>query len=92
MFPYELMPLTRGYKCDKTEQSKKERANYFADKRMAYKVARGEVSGNEELWKRRFPEVFTDVAVERANKTMDNMIENLKNVKEEIAKVNIEKK
>ena len=82
MFPYHIMPNTRPHK--KTYEERAEQANYYADKRIAYKIARGEATGNTEYWKRRFPEVFTNVALERANKTIDKMVEQTKEVREKL--------
>ena len=84
MFPYDLLPITKGHKCERTEEEKKERANFYADRRMAYKVARGEVMGNFNMWKRRFPEVFLNVEVEKANKTIDRMAEQTKDIREKL--------
>ena len=78
------MPITRGHETKKTYEEKAERANYYADRRIAYRIARGEASGNTEYWKKKFPEVFVNVEVEKANKTMDSMLKTTKEIKKKL--------
>ena len=65
------MPVTRSYDLGIEERKRLDTRN------IAFKVARGEIKGNVVIWRQRFPDVFLQVQVEEANKTMRNMLEKI---------------